>query len=58
MKSTATQIHPDAVLVALLAKGGRSQRTGNLNKLHDICRRQYEGSRDYSLSAIGRLCEA
>jgi len=58
MKNSVTKIHPDTVLEALLAKGHRSQRTGNLKKLHDICRRQYEGSRDYSLSAIGRLCEA
>lgn len=54
-----TEIHPDAVLEALLAKGGRSNRRASLAKLHELCRRQHEaGSRDFSLSAIGRLAEA
>lgn len=55
--SMSSMIHPDAVLEALLAKGGRSQRTGNLRKMHAICARQHEGSKDYSISAIGRICE-
>ncbi|KVP39743.1 gamma-mobile-trio protein GmtX [Burkholderia ubonensis] len=54
-----TDIHPDAVLESLLAKGGRSNRRAGLAKLHEICRRQHEtGSRDFSLPAIGRLAEA
>jgi len=54
-----TEIDPDAVLEALLAKGGRSNRRANLAKLHELCRRQHEvGSRDFSLSAIGRRAEA
>lgn len=54
-----TDIHPDAVLESLLAKGGRSQRLGNLRKMHDLCRKQHEqGSRDFSLPTIGRLAEA
>lgn len=52
------EIHPDAVLEALLAKGGRSQRIGNLRKVHDICRRQYAGAKDFSIPSIGRVCEA
>ncbi|MBP0639707.1 gamma-mobile-trio protein GmtX [Cupriavidus sp. AcVe19-6a] len=53
-----TDIHPDAVLESLLAKGGRSNRRAGLAKLHEICRRQHEtGSRDFSLPAIGRLAE-
>lgn len=53
-----TDIHPDAVLESLLAKGGRSNRLAGLAKLHEICRRQHEtGSRDFSLPAIGRLAE-
>src|SRR5260370_6254993 len=54
-----TDIHPDAVLESLLAKGGRSHRRANLAKMHELCRRQHEtGSRDFSLPAIGRLAEA
>lgn len=54
-----TQIHPDAVLEALLAKGPRSQRRDNLVKMHELCRKQHSGgSRDFSLAAIGPLCEA
>lgn len=55
----ATDIHPDAVLESLLAKGGRSNRRANLTKMHELCRKQHEaGPRDFSLSAIGRLAEA
>ncbi|KHK55793.1 alpha/beta hydrolase [Ralstonia sp. A12] len=55
----ATNIHPDAVLESLLAKGGRADRRTNLAKMHDLCRRRHEaGSRDFSLPAIGRLAEA
>ncbi|AQL37119.1 gamma-mobile-trio protein GmtX [Pseudomonas syringae] len=53
-----TEIHPDAVLEALLAKGGRSNRRANLAKMHELCRKQYEASsRDFSLPAIGRMAE-
>jgi hypothetical protein len=55
----ATDIHPDAVLESLLAKGGRSNRRANLTKMHELCGRQHEaGSRDFSLPAIGRQAEA
>jgi hypothetical protein len=58
MNST-TDIHPDAVLESLLAKGGRAQRRANLANMHELCRKQHEvGSREFSLAAIGRLAEA
>jgi hypothetical protein len=55
----ASDIHPDAVLESLLAKGGRSNRRANLARMQELCRKQHEtGSRDFSLPAIGRLAEA
>ncbi|MDE1715314.1 gamma-mobile-trio protein GmtX [Chromobacterium amazonense] len=54
-----TDIHPNAILESLLAKGGRSNRRANLAKMHELCRKQHEaGLRDFSLPAIGRLAEA
>lgn len=56
--SSQTDIHPDALLEALLAKSERSNKRANLAKMHALCRRQHEaGSRDFSLAAIGRLAE-
>ncbi|MDD2750638.1 MAG: gamma-mobile-trio protein GmtX [Acidithiobacillus sp.] len=56
--STSINPHPDEVLQSLLAKGGRSQKQGNLKKLHEICRKQHEvGAQDFTISSIGRLCE-
>lgn len=55
----ATDIHPDAVLKALRAKAARSNRRANLEKMHELCRKQHEtGSRDFSLASIGQLAEA
>lgn len=56
-----TSVHPDEVLRALLEKGPRSQKAANLNALHSICASQHaiknQAVRDFSLPAIGRLCE-
>lgn len=53
-----TDIHPNATLETLLAKGGRSNRRANLTKMHELCRKQHEtGSREFSLPSIGRLAE-
>lgn len=51
-------IHPDVLLAELISKGGRPLRLRNLNLIHEICRSQYDaGSRDISISSIGKLCE-
>jgi hypothetical protein len=56
-----TDIHPDEVLRSLLDKGPRRQKTENLKALHDICAVQHtiknQAVRDFSLPAIGRICE-
>ena len=56
-----TSVHPDEVLRALLDKGPRSQKATNLNALHSVCAAQYaiknQAMRDFSLPAIGRICE-
>lgn len=58
MSSTA-DIHPDAVLESLLAKGGRSNRRQNLTRMHELCRKHHAGgARDFSVPAIGRMAEA
>lgn len=57
--NSRTDIHPDAVLGSLLDKAERSNRRNNLTRMHELCRKQHEaGSRDFSLSAIGRLVES
>lgn len=57
--NSAINIHPDAVLESLLAKGVRSNRRANLTRMHALCNRQHAvGSRDFSLAAVGRLAEA
>lgn len=51
--------HPDEILDSILSKGSRSHRRRNLATVHEICRRQHQtGSRDFSIPAIGKLCEA
>ena len=54
----ATSIHPSEVLEALIAKSSRQQKVKNLQLLNTLCAAQHSGSKDYSLSTIGRLWEA
>lgn len=50
--------HPDAVLQEFLAKKPRPQKVKNLQAIHELCRAEFEaGSRDFSVSTIGKLCE-
>lgn len=50
--------HPDLLLAELLAKGGRPLKLRNLQAIHELCRAQHDaGSRDISISSIGKLCE-
>lgn len=50
--------HPDVILQEFLDKRPRPQKVKNLQAIHDLCRTQHEvGSRDFSISAIGKLCE-
>lgn len=50
--------HPDTILQKFLDKRPRPQKVKNLHAIHELCRNQHEiGIRDFSISAIGKLCE-
>lgn len=50
--------HPDNVLEELLGKNPRPQKVKNLNAINELCARKHKtGSRDFSISTIGKLCE-
>lgn len=56
--SSTTEVHPEAVLAALLAKESRAPVPHTLQRINEICRTRYEaGSKDFSIPTIGRLCE-
>ncbi len=53
-----TDIHPDAVLEAMLKAGGHATKLKNLKLVHEACRRQNErNSRDFSFKTIGKYTE-
>jgi len=53
-----TDIHPDNVLIALLAAGGHPTKLKNLKLVHETCRRQHERNlRDFSFRTISRYTE-
>lgn len=56
MKSSKNE-SPQQVYDALLQATHRSDRRGNLAKVHEICRIQSEGSMDFSIGTIGKLLE-
>jgi hypothetical protein len=52
-------IHPDVVYNTLASKPGRSERRNTLTQIHNICGGRYQnGIYDYSISSIGKVCEA
>lgn len=56
-----TDLHPDEVLKALLAKQNRRDKAEKLGKLHDLCSFEYgrysHGARDLSLANMSKLAE-
>ncbi|MEJ8816171.1 gamma-mobile-trio protein GmtX [Variovorax ureilyticus] len=52
-----TAIHPDALYEELLKNVRHQSKRKGLEGLHKICKVQAEGSRDFSRSTLGKLCE-
>lgn len=49
---------PDVVLQEILATNPRPQKVQALNAIHELCRAHHlSGGRDFSVGAIGKLCE-
>lgn len=57
-----TDLHPDEVLKALLAKQSRRDKVEKLGKLHDLCAVEYgrhsHGARDLSLANMSKVAES
>lgn len=55
-------IHPDEMLRSLIAKGCRSDKQKRLEKLHELCRAEYnghsQGARDLSVANIARIAQS
>jgi hypothetical protein len=56
--TTLPATHPDAVLVALLARSDiKANRKASLRGFHELCRRHHAtGTLDWSMGTVGRLC--
>jgi predicted DNA binding protein len=56
------ELHPDEVLKAILAKGNRSDKVEKLQKLHELCSKEYSGSsqgaRDLSIANMARIADS
>jgi len=54
-----TNVHPDEVLVGLIARASRSDKKDNLRTVHEVCRAHHaSGNKDFSLPVIGPKVEA
>lgn len=55
-------IHPDEMLRTLITKGCRSDKLQRLERLHEICRAEYnghsQGARDLSVANIARIAKS
>lgn len=55
-------VHPDEVLMGLLAKGNRRDKDERLRKLHELCALEYsrhsQGARDLSLANMSKVAES
>lgn len=55
----SSRLTPDEVFDSILEASPRPQKVRNLRELHELCGALYKaGPRDFSLSNIGKLCEA
>ncbi|RYG58210.1 MAG: alpha/beta hydrolase [Alphaproteobacteria bacterium] len=55
MRSERT--HPDEIFKALTVSSVRQQKRDNLKILHELCRVQHNGGKDFSIATIGKLWE-
>lgn len=57
-----TSVHPDEVLMAILAKGNRRDKEEKLRKLHQLCSDEYsrhsQEARDLSIANMARAAES
>jgi hypothetical protein len=59
MSKNAEGDYPDGIYQEIKGRGGRAQKIENLTRIHELCRAQYvNGNFDFSISSVGRVCEA